>query len=67
MLRLVLLVLYLATSFFSSSDRGSGWDPYGLNTPPASETDGGSGWDPAGLDTPPPSETDGGGGADPLG
>jgi hypothetical protein len=51
MLRLVLLVLYLIASSFTSSQTkgGSGWDPVGLNPPP------------------PPPQTDGGGGADPLG
>jgi hypothetical protein len=49
MLRLVLLLLYLAGSFAVSgrTEIGGGWDPDGLNAPPPT-TDSGGGWDPDG-------------------
>ncbi len=68
MLRLVLLVLYLAASFSISAQnkQGAGWNPPGLNAPPPTG-DAGGGWDPDGLNvrTPPPAEI--GGGWDPNG
>lgn len=53
MLRLVLLLLYLMASSFTSpqAKQGGGIDPLGLNTPPP----------------PPQNQTDQGGGIDPLG
>lgn len=67
MLRLVLLVLYLVASFSSTTaQRGSGWDPLGLNAP-TPQVDGGGGLDPLGLDSPPPPEPDRGSGWDPWG
>ncbi|HWM94013.1 MAG TPA: hypothetical protein VN493_24860 [Thermoanaerobaculia bacterium] len=47
MLRLVLLLLYLAASY-SLADAGGGWDPNGLTQPPPPSGDIGGGWDPNG-------------------
>ena len=68
MLRLVLLLLYLAGSFavFGRTEGGGGWDPLGLNAP-TPQVDGGGGLDPLGLDSPPPPEPDRGSGWDPWG
>jgi hypothetical protein len=72
MLRLVLLVFYLASLYSSGQTKiGGGLDPNGLNAPTSSPTaDGGGGCDPDGLKlNMPPSipTTDGGGGLDPNG
>lgn len=51
MLRLVLLVLYLAASWATATDSGGGWDPDGLaaQAPPSTPVaDIGGGWDPDG-------------------
>lgn len=67
MLRLLLLVLYLAA--LSASDQaksGGGWDPNGLTAPAPPTADSGGGWDPDGLSTPAP-PADIGGGWDPNG
>jgi hypothetical protein len=50
MLRLVLLVLYLAASVSAHTKSGGGWDPDGLSapTPPPSTVDIGGGLDPNG-------------------
>ena len=63
MLRLVLLVLYLAASFSASTHTkiGGGLDPNGLHVQSA---DGGGGLDPDGLHV---QSADGGGGLDPNG
>jgi hypothetical protein len=67
MLRLVLLLLYLAASFAVSgrTDGGGGLDPNGLTVQPPT-TDSGGGLDPNGLTVQPPT-TDSGGGWDPNG
>jgi hypothetical protein len=51
MLRLVLLVLYLAASWATATDIGGGLDPNGLaaQAPPSTPVaDSGGGWDPNG-------------------
>jgi hypothetical protein len=49
MLRLVLLLIYLAASYSSAqTDIGGGLDPDGLNAQPPSTIDIGGGWDPNG-------------------
>jgi hypothetical protein len=69
MLRLVLLVLVLASSYLSGLTKaGGGWDPDGLTTQPPPPADQTRGLDPDGLNAPTPSTTtDGGGGLDPDG
>jgi len=74
MLRLVLLLLYLAASFASPQTKGGGGlDPNGLKAqspPPRATGDIGGGWDPDGRSAPrPPARptVDAGGGWDPNG
>jgi len=70
MLRLLLLLLYLAASYSSGQAQiGGGLDPDGLRAQTPPTTDGGGGLDPNGLKTqPPPTPTvDIGGGWDPNG
>jgi hypothetical protein len=71
MLRLVLLLLYLAASYSATThlQGGGGLDPDGSHAqpPPTATTDGGGGLDPDGRNALRPHTGDIGGGLDPNG